>query len=504
MKQSLDSIVKSLSSTERLQLIELLNPKPKAYTRADALAEIDTLPQTQFIADLDMHHWLDKVQEYDPHRMAWHVRRLRGFGGSEIGTLWMALRDQFHPFHSCTDVVRTKWLMDEPLAPEGNLQRGSMMEDPILKVKFREGMVKKYAAEGKTVKFRDDLFDKFMNFVDPDPRLSWLIGSPDDILEVDGELIIVDYKAPTSGTIAAYAHYPKNKAPIYYEAQLHHYSTIAQKLGLKVASTMLASLDYDKFEFDLRYIPLRPQFQQELLDAGTFYWEQHVLTGIPPNPSNQKAFTKDVDLPPAMQELATQYAVLSTIMNSAKKARDTVQTIAANTATPIDTQVDVIVSGMVNVEAQRVYDHSAIAEQLTHFGIDITDAYKKNGWSQDALLNFVKKTLNITDENDPALDVMRNKNEETGTYDTVDVQALVQLGRKHLANLAPYIKSETAHFTLSRSKTGIAPPLRDALASANAIVETNAITELTNVFNSNKAQLVAALSAAQTKPKPAI
>ena len=503
MTKQLDVFVKELSPLEREKLIELLNPKPPTYTRADALAEINTLPQTQYIDDINMHHWLDKVEEYDPTRMAWHVRRLRGFGGSEIGTLWMSLRDQFHPFHSCTDVVNTKVLKDEPLAPEGNLQRGSMMEDPILRVKFRQEMVKKYAKEGKTVKFRDDLFDKFMNFQDPDPKLSWLIGSPDDIIEVDGNLIIVDYKAPTSGTIAAYASYPRDQAPIYYEAQLHHYSTIAQKLGMNVSSTMLASLDYDKFTFDLRYIALRPDFQQELLDAGTYYWENHVLTGIPPNPSTRKAFSKEVDLPLDMQELARMYAVLSTMMNSAKKARDMVQIVAANTCTPIDTDLEVIVSGMVNVEANRVYDAELLEAELRAKGFITDDAHSKTAWDTAALVRFVKTTLNIDDENDSALDSLRHKNEDGGV-DLVDPQVLVQIARQGNVPTASFIKSETAKFALSRTKTGIAPALREALSIANGISESNSIADLTAVFDSTKKQLIAAVQQAQAKPKAAI
>ena len=506
MSKKFDALVLALDTLTQDQkdaILKLLQPQQKPYTTQDAVNEINALPQNQYIDDLNLYQWLAKVKEYDPNRMSWHVRRLSGFGGSEIGTLWMSLRDQFHPFHSCTDVVEGKWLRQEPLAPEGNLQRGSMMEDPILRVKFREEMSKKYAAEGKTVKFRDDLFPQFMNFQDPDPQLSWLIGSPDDILEVDGKLIIVDYKAPTSGTIAAYASYPSDQAPIYYEAQLHHYSTIAQKLGLEVSSTMLASLDYDKFTFDLRYIPLRPQFQQELLDAGSHYWHNHVLTGISPSPGTQKAFSKEVELPQNMQDLAKKYAILSTIMNAAKKARDNVQLVAANTCTPIDTDLDVIVSGMVNVEAQRVIDTAGLEEALKSFGISTDHAHGKSDWDVPSLVRFAKAEIGIDDDTDPSFDSLRQKN-TAGSVDEVNPQTLMQIARKENIPLAPYIISEAAKFNLSRTKSGIAPALREALALSNNTVELMSIQTLSNVYDDTKAALTSMNQANSAKPKPVI
>ena len=502
--QELAEKIQSLKAEEKQEILEALEPKTQAYTREDAIKDINKLPQAKYIGDFDMHDWLDKVQEYDPGRLAWHVRRLGGIGGSEIGTLWMSLRDQYHPFHSCTDVVESKLLKQMPLAPEGNLQRGSMMEDPILRVKFRQEMTQKYAAKGIQVKFRDDLFVHFMNYKDADPKLSWLVGSPDDIIELDGKLVIVDYKAPTSGTIAVYSTYEKTEAPIYYEAQLHHYHAIGQKLGLPVADwAMLASLDYDKFTFDIREIKIRQEFSDELIDAGNFYWHEYLLKGQLPPPGNRKSFSKETELPEEYAEYARKYALLSTVMNMAKAERDQLQKVMKNIPTPIDLSVDVVVSGMVNIEAERVIDHVGLEQALKSLGVDTEPAHQKTDFDQKALLSLAKTALSVNDDLDEKLDSLRIQ-DEIGSIDVVDPYRLMQLAREQNLNLAPYIKSETAHLSLSRTKNGLAPMLREQLSQANYDLMSQILDGLSTVYDETQEHFSKQVQSAQKKPKPAV
>jgi predicted phage-related endonuclease len=505
-KKDLPQSLQKMSTEEKKALIDSLQASiaPPVYTRENAIADISKLPQSRYISDFDMHDWLDKVYEYDPERLQWHVRRLSGIGGSEIGTLWMSLNDQYHPFHSCTDVVCGKFLKEMPLAPEGNLQRGSMMEDPILRVKFREQMTKKYTANGQTVRFRDDLFEKFMYYKDPDPQLSWLIGTPDDIVEVDGKLIIVDYKAPTSGTIAALQRYPQDRAPIYYEAQLHHYASIAEKVGLPVGGLMLASLDYDKFVFDVREIDLRRDFQKELIDAGNYYWNDFVLTGQIPPPGTKKAFSKEVALSGQLQEDVKEYAVLSTLMNHFKSRRDRLQDALQNTGTPISLDIDVIQAGMVNIEACRTYDEKKLVAYLEEMGVDTSTVYEKNDFNDSALLQGIKTFLGNVDHTDPLLDTYRQKSEDGG-YTHVNMGNLVDLARKNNINLSQFILSETCKMALSRSKTGMGPSLRVAMSDKNDEVSREAIDELSKTYDSAYNQFQQAMSQNNSsKPKPVI
>lgn len=496
------SAVRNLDDRQKKAVADALNPEVKVYTREEAIAEINTLPQARFIDDFDMHHWLDKIQEYDPTRLSWHVRRLRGIGGSEIGSLWMAERGQYHPHQSCVDVVASKFLKSEPQAPEGNLQRGSMMEDPILRVKFREEMVTRYEKQGKTVIFRDDLFEQFMNYVDPDPQLSWLVGSPDDIMEVDGKLIIVDYKAPTSGTIAALNAYERDEAPIYYEAQLHHYSTIGEKLGMDISHTMLASLDYDKFTFDIREVPLRKDFQQELIDAGNNFWHNYVMQGVLPVMEDGKRYSKEVDMPDDIIKYSERYLTLSTIMNQAKAERDLVQTILAQTAMPISLDTEVVNAGLVNIEAQRVVNHEKLEHDLNESGIDTSEAHSKSELDPRLMEKFIKETLNISDSHDDAMDVFRRK-DENNSIDVVDPQKVVNIARQNNINISEYIISETARFSISRTKANGAPLINQKLNEANKEIMNNAIETLSETYK-------LARTAFQTehkeekRPKPAI
>ena len=507
LNQTLEA-AKALSKEDKQALLDAIQAslKPAPYTREDALRDIDQLQQARHIDDFQLHDWLDKVEEYDPERLAWHIRRLRGIGGSEIGTLWMTEHGQFHPFHSCADVVASKLLRQLPLEPEGNLQRGSMMEDPILRVKFREEMVKRYEAQGKTVRFRDDLFPKFMHYLDPDPKLVWLVGTPDDILEVDGKLIIVDYKAPTSGTIAALKRYADDEAPIYYEAQLHHYASIAQKVGLPVGGLMLASLDYDKFTFDIREIAVRPKFQQELIEVGTKYWFDYVLTGQVPDLQTNKTFSKEFELPKTYQDAVREYAVLSTLYNALKKKRDNLQDALEATSTPIDAKTDVIQAGMVNIEAVRTWDVAQLESDLQQYGLDTSSAWGKTDWNVSALVELAKNHLGVADEMDPAFDAYRKR--EDGKVDVVDPYKLVSLARKDLdnLNLHPYIKTESCKLALSRSTVNSSGPfVRAALINPTEESLVAAVENLAQTFDQARGQynqMQAEAKVAKTKATP--
>jgi predicted phage-related endonuclease len=490
---------------DQKQLIrESLESTKPVYTNDDALAEINTLTQAPYIDDFDLHKWLAAIAVADPTRIAWHVRRLRGFGGSEIGVLWGAQTGNFHPFSSDADIVAGKLLKELPMASEGNLQRGSMMEDPILRVKFREEMVKKYSAEGKTVLFRDDLFDKFMHYTDADPKLAWLVGTPDDILEVDGRLIIVDYKAPTMGTITSLQRYPQDHAPFYYEAQLMHYSTIAQKLGMDVSHTMLASLNYDKFIFDIREIQLDPQFQQELIEVGTMYWHDYVVKGLIPSNQDGKAYSRtEVDFSAPVQAAITEYAALSMLVNAAGKRRDQLQESMRNWPTPIDLSVDVVQAGPVNVEAFRTFDVEKMEKDLQSLGVDTTSAHQKTKFSLPQLLAYAKRTLGVESDSDVLLDSLRERVD--GKTEIVDPASLVALARQsNSLNLGAYVTSEACEMKLSRSKTGSGPAISAAMRPLGDGLLDNAVAQLTKKFHDTKELLSASAVAQAPKAKPAI
>jgi hypothetical protein len=508
MNSALRAQLEQLPNEEKEKLIEQLKDslKPEPYTREDAVRDLSKLPQAMHIDDFDMHHWLDKIMEYDPERLQWHVRRLGGFGGSEIGTLWMALRDQFHPFHSCTDVVLTKFLKAEPLEPVGNLLRGSMLEDAVMRPLFRMQMTKRYEAEGKTVRFRDDLFGLFMNYKDKDPELGWLMGSPDEIMEVDGKLIIIDYKAPTSGTIESLKRYPKNAAPIYYEAQLHHYTTIAQKVGMAVGGLMLASLDNDKFDFDLRDIPLRADFQQELLDAGTYYWKNYVLTGQIPPPSSTKSYSKEMRVSPQMEQDACEYATLSKMRNMIDARIKSLREAVENTTVDEDTSVDIIQNGMVNFEFKRTFDIEKMVEYLTNFGYDaeLEEARVKNDFDNNALIAFVKQAVQVTDSNDDALDKFRQKGDK-GEAEHWDVAKLVKIMREKNIPVANFLLRSSCGMALSRSKTGAGPLINEQLAAAVDPLIDEAATHLQGVYKEVYTKNIEMLTQkAKAGPKPKV
>lgn len=453
----------------------------KTYTKKDAIRDIKKLPQAEYIDDMDLLRWISKVEEIDPERLEWHVRRLGGFGGSEIGVLWMNEREMYHPFEDAQGIVRNKLLMDQILDPEGNLIRGSMMEDAILRPLYRKTMQERLEALGHIVRFRDDLMDQFMYFKDSDPELAWLIGSPDELMEVDGKLIIIDYKAPTSNTIEAYRSYGPNEAPIYYEAQLHHYATIAQKLGIEVSGLQLASLNYNKFEFDLREIPLRKEFQEELLAAGSHYWK-NVIQGQVPLKSMKKVMSADIPLPEHIAKAATMYAATSIILNAATAARKNIKESMQSPLMGVefDPNVDSIISGMVAVNVERTYDIKALAEDMESEGISTVPAFLPNEFDEKKVEEILKLHYNCSDFNDAVFDDIRVSID--GEKYTYSPKALVEIARANNFNIGPYIMTEYPSLELTRSKLQEAPYIKEIMNEEWAPKLEKGIQEMMGVY----------------------
>lgn len=453
----IEFLKKNLTKSEKQQLIEELGESLIVpYTRDDAIRDINSLPQTKHINEFDMHLWLDSVIENEPDRLKWHVRRLQGIGGSEIGAIWMSKRGIYHPFQSNKDVVESKLLKQAPQVAEGNLLRGSELEDAILRPLFRRLMTKKYAEEGKEIKFRDDLFPLFMEYKDSDKRLSWLVGSPDEIMEVNGEIIIIDYKAPTTKTIASLDGYKENEAPIYYEAQLHHYATIGQKLGLNVSKTMLASYVYDKHDFDLRHVEVRSDFQQELLYDGTEYWENYVCKGIVPTPVKGSTFTREVELEERVMNEIMRYAALSSVMNNAKRERDQIQKGLESNNIEIDPTVDVVQSGAVNLMAKRKWNLESLASTLEGLNIDTSSAWQKNDFDKEKVAEYLE---NLDQETADSLRIETN-----GEFQSINEDVLLRIAREVQGlNLGEYVESSSVGLMMNRSLTSKSITIRQAL-----------------------------------------
>ncbi|WP_282995148.1 YqaJ viral recombinase family protein [Serratia sp. Se-RSBMAAmG] len=237
-----------------------------------ALAE---LPQRAAIDDTHAYAWIDQVLNQEPQRAMWHVDRLFGIGGSEIGVLLGNDNGEFHPFSDARQITRQKLLLDGLTPPNGDLKRGSMMEDMAENLYFEQ-----IAKRGAKSILTDDLKEIISNYKNEEHP--WLVGNPDGIIqEKNGDVWIVDYKVPMPSQID---HIQSIGVPFYYEAQLHHYKLILddlKELGLEVKGLKLCPLNLKTFEVEEYDVPVRPELSAQILEVGDKYWNNYVLKGRP-------------------------------------------------------------------------------------------------------------------------------------------------------------------------------------------------------------------------------
>src|SRR3546814_15867511 len=75
----------------------------------------------------------------------------------------------------------------------------------------------------------------------PHPEYPWLRASLDGIYEIDGQIWIVDFKAPSESVLEEYR---RTRDFGDYTWQLNHYRTAAEGKGIHVARLALALYDY--------------------------------------------------------------------------------------------------------------------------------------------------------------------------------------------------------------------------------------------------------------------
>lgn len=252
------------------------------------LAEIAKLPQYAHIKPENMFKWLEAIASFDAPRIGWHIKRLYGIGGSEIGKLMHAAYEKFNPFGSAYDIYTDKLMITHPSEPNHHMSRGTNMEDHIgnsFRRQANASTAKEAIATFSTIKIKDHF---------------WLNGNPDDLVyfgsdyKPENGLWLVDYKAPDKeGFIEKY---DKEGVNFDYVCQLHHYRACALQAGsdFKIKGLLLVSWDKSKFGFDLspeglsnldldvRQVPFDADLHDNMLKHGDALWSD-IVNGRKPS-----------------------------------------------------------------------------------------------------------------------------------------------------------------------------------------------------------------------------
>jgi hypothetical protein len=260
---------------------------------AHALA-IQSLPQAVHFPESRIQSFLSKL-DYLGEDTAWHIKRLSGFGGSEMGSL---LRDRFRlladasgdSFKTADQVVMEKLLRKLPMGGTAQTERGTNLE-PLIRDVFRRRYDLQVYQEG---------FDATRQH----RECASLLGNIDDSLCSHSHKLLVDYKSSVN---------PYASAPFDYKAQLTSYSAIARSnnvtfdkhliVGFHAAEILMQGLgeiakrrdvepenylrwvdhlaagDVPGLELKAYPVAINQSLEQMITDTASQYWNDYVLEG---------------------------------------------------------------------------------------------------------------------------------------------------------------------------------------------------------------------------------
>lgn len=228
-------------------------------------AIIRALPQREHLTSENIESWIAKTSEIDDHGPVWHARRLRGIGSSEIGVCVMSARGEHTPFGGAREMVMSKLMMLAPDAGTSHTKRGNEMEDFI-----RQKFHREYGTKSET-----EMMNRMMNtVVNATP---WMVGNPDDLCFINGQLYLIDYKAPSSDVMQEARE--AGGVKFEYVCQLHHLHEIGRYAGLPIVGKLLCSFDYDNYELDVREVEHDQALLDEMRAVGDELWNEFVCKG---------------------------------------------------------------------------------------------------------------------------------------------------------------------------------------------------------------------------------
>jgi len=313
--------------------------------------EMKAFPQGKYYNDAQIKKWADAIEAFDPGRLTWHLKRLTGIGGSEIGVLTGDLEGDYHPHQSTIEICKAKLLQLFPEPPTGDMLRGQMMEDMARDI-YRKQILGRYP----NAKPREDIMDELSGFRHPDHE--WMVGNPDEIMELEpGKLFVIDYKCPTQ---ISFESIRKDGPPDYYVAQLHHYTLLAEAKGYKIAGLQLASLDYKNFNVLIQDIPVSQEQLEKNIFAGDHFWNEYIMKNRLPESLVSRRFGDRGELPDNLVDFAVDYTILRHLGNIGTKMSDKITALTKEANLSLDSGIDDISIGLVKIKSKRTFDEQAL------------------------------------------------------------------------------------------------------------------------------------------------
>ena len=363
----------------------------------DALKEeIRRLPQGRFFTEQHIDAWWAALAERATSDAHWsgltpeqHLRRLGGFGASEIGVLVGERRGDYSPFMTARELVARKLLLEHPTPADEHQRRGLVME-PLVRAEFlrRSGAVR-----------RTDLTQPVAAHTPT--RWPWMQATPDDFLDINGVLGVVDYKVPAE---------PMTELELGHRCQLHQIGLLAEDLGIPVGFRAIVAWNHRRGGPEVFLCTRDPALEQEIIAAGEHYWNGHVLTGELPDWPTRTALALNLadlslEAKTEIETLAERWMRLEVLAKEAKTlneaARETL--LACCRAHGL---TDAVTSGPIHIKPHPAWNAEAIDARLSETE---REPFLRFKWDSAALVALVRnlggdpETARAT--SDPILDL---------------------------------------------------------------------------------------------------
>lgn len=369
----------TLVATESPALAADIYAKFPSEFIAKLKAMIDDLPQAPHLSQERIDRWLSAILSFEPERVEWHIKRLSGLGGSEIGHVVAPFADEYDPFSQPKDIFLDKLMYTTPSAPNGHMRRGIFMED-MIRDEFRK-LFQFTSAEADIAKFATFR----------DPKHPWLVGNPDDYGMIGNRLFMVDYKCPMPSFKEKYDTFGVSFG---YICQLHHYTQIARRLGLEVDGLALCSWDMENWTVDVRSVELNEELMDMIMEAGDWLWNECILQGKLPQTKYPPRLTiTDADKDAVkLQALIEQSAKYSVIANRAYALDKEVKLEISNVLATRRLASAKLVYGITDVSAKEELDMELAEAHLARLGKKLTDFEVPNDdYSSELILVAAQK-----------------------------------------------------------------------------------------------------------------
>jgi predicted phage-related endonuclease len=278
---------------------------------AECLEQISRLPQAGVLSLTTAERWVQRTFNIDPERIGWHIRRAGGVGGSEAGALVSWTYEGFSSRESAARLAKRKLLLLPPDRSNDDMGRGHALEEHI-----RLTYEAKLTRLGVNWCSRLDLKELIES--NAHPTYPWLRANLDGLYEIDGRLIIVDFKAPSEDSLMNYLEY---KHYHEYRAQLNHYALVAQGHGISIDDLHLVFYDYRRYASEgvrIEQIAIDPVLQQAIVDASSSFWNDYIMHGQIPE-EERTPLIRPLELPPEYEALARRITVNKIVLDRASK-----------------------------------------------------------------------------------------------------------------------------------------------------------------------------------------